>query len=168
MSVAPPTQGTWRSNDYVNALRLVDGYSFYGVSGRQNIYGTWLTNTTVGYHKHARPPCSIVFRYHIPTSHFQQYNPNDSWLNTSRHCHLGFRLFFRFCPSCSQYLMRGRVTYHEVHASDSSALLHGLPTTLQILSFLPSVPYAGESFTYQSLRIWFYGYPTRTLDYSTA
>ena len=22
--MAPPTQGTWRSNDYVNALRLVD------------------------------------------------------------------------------------------------------------------------------------------------
>ena len=25
-SVAPPTQGTWRSNDYVNALRLVNGF----------------------------------------------------------------------------------------------------------------------------------------------
>ena len=23
--VAPPTQGTWRSNDYVNAVRLVNG-----------------------------------------------------------------------------------------------------------------------------------------------
>ena len=23
ISVVPPTQGTWRSNDYVNALRLV-------------------------------------------------------------------------------------------------------------------------------------------------
>ena len=27
ITVAPPTQGTWRSNDYVNALRLVDGFS---------------------------------------------------------------------------------------------------------------------------------------------
>ena len=51
--VAPPTQGTWRSNDYVNALRLVDGWLIYGVGGRQNIYGTWLANTNVGYHKHA-------------------------------------------------------------------------------------------------------------------
>ena len=25
--VAPPTQGTWRSNDYVSAVRLVDDYS---------------------------------------------------------------------------------------------------------------------------------------------
>ena len=34
-AVAPPTQGTWRSNDYVNALRLVDMVDrfFYGVSG---------------------------------------------------------------------------------------------------------------------------------------
>ncbi len=23
-SVAPPTQGTWRSNDYISAVRLVD------------------------------------------------------------------------------------------------------------------------------------------------
>ena len=29
VSVAPPTQGTWRSNDYVNALRLVDGWFLY-------------------------------------------------------------------------------------------------------------------------------------------
>ena len=29
-SVAPPTQGTWRSNDYVNALRLVD-YASYSI-----------------------------------------------------------------------------------------------------------------------------------------
>ena len=25
--VAPPTKGTWRSNDYANAIRLVDGCS---------------------------------------------------------------------------------------------------------------------------------------------
>ncbi len=29
-SVAPPTQRTWRSNDYVNALRLVD-YASYSI-----------------------------------------------------------------------------------------------------------------------------------------
>ena len=29
--VAPPTQGTWRSNDYVSAFRLVDVVLFYGV-----------------------------------------------------------------------------------------------------------------------------------------
>ena len=42
-----------------------------------------------------------------------------------------------------------RVTHEEVCASDSSALFLGLPNTLQILSFLPLVPYAEESFTYQ-------------------
>ncbi len=26
INVAPPTQGIWRSNDYVNAIGLVDGY----------------------------------------------------------------------------------------------------------------------------------------------
>ena len=29
--VAPPTQDTWRSNDYVSAVRLVDAWLFYGV-----------------------------------------------------------------------------------------------------------------------------------------
>lgn len=68
-------------------------------------------------------------------------------------CHLGFRILCRLRLSCPQYLLQGRVTYQEVHASDSSALLLGLPTTLQISSSLPSVSYAGESFTYQGLRI---------------
>ena len=27
VTVAPPTQGTWRSNDYVSAVRLVDACS---------------------------------------------------------------------------------------------------------------------------------------------
>ena len=31
--VAPPTQGTWHSNDYVSAVRLVDAWFFYGVGG---------------------------------------------------------------------------------------------------------------------------------------
>ena len=30
-SVAPPTQGTWRSNDYVNALRLVDAWLLFSM-----------------------------------------------------------------------------------------------------------------------------------------
>ena len=35
VTVAPPTQGTWRSDDYVNAFRLVDivVIRFYEVSG---------------------------------------------------------------------------------------------------------------------------------------
>ena len=33
MPVAPPTQGTWRSNDYVNAVRLVDDFSMEWVGG---------------------------------------------------------------------------------------------------------------------------------------
>ena len=32
-TVAPPTQGTWRSNDYVSAVRLVDYGWFYGGVG---------------------------------------------------------------------------------------------------------------------------------------
>ena len=31
--MAPPTQGTWRSNDYVSAVRLVDSSILYGVGG---------------------------------------------------------------------------------------------------------------------------------------
>ena len=33
-SVAPLTQGTWRSNDYVSAFRLVDIRWFHGGVGR--------------------------------------------------------------------------------------------------------------------------------------
>ena len=32
-TVAPPNQSTWRSNDYVSAVRLVDALLFYGVGG---------------------------------------------------------------------------------------------------------------------------------------
>ena len=49
--------------------------------------------------------------------------------------------------------MRGRVNYQEVYASDSSVWLLWLSTTLQILSFSPSVSHAGESFTDHGLRI---------------
>ena len=87
-NVALFIQSTWRSNDYVNAFRLVNGYSFYRVSGRQNIYNTWITNTTVSYHKHVQPPCFIIFHYHIRTLYFQQYNPNNSKLNMLRHWQL--------------------------------------------------------------------------------
>ena len=59
-----------------------------------------------------------------------------------------------------------RKRFIKIHASDSSALLLGPRSTLQSSSFLPSVSHAGESFTYQGLRIWFYGYVTWTLDYS--
>ena len=38
ITVAPPTQGTWRSNDYVNAVRLVDDLIFsMERARRQNI-----------------------------------------------------------------------------------------------------------------------------------
>ena len=48
-SVAPPTQGTWRSNDYVSAVRLVDAWLFYGV-------GRWTIIYILGVrHKHVRP-----------------------------------------------------------------------------------------------------------------
>lgn len=40
----------------------------YGMSGRQNIYGTWLANTNIDYHKHTQPYNSIIFCYHIPIS----------------------------------------------------------------------------------------------------
>ncbi len=64
-------------------------------------------------------------------------------------------------PSCLQYFMRGRVTYQEVFASDSTAMLPGWTldyssgwtlTTLQVSSFFPLVSHAGESSTYGSSR----------------
>ena len=36
--VAPPTQGTWRSNDYVSAVRLVDGWLYYIEWAEERIY----------------------------------------------------------------------------------------------------------------------------------
>ncbi len=38
ISVAPPTQGTWRSNDYVSAVRLVDMVSSREWVGELIIY----------------------------------------------------------------------------------------------------------------------------------
>ena len=63
---------------------------------------------------------------------------------------LGLRITLQtssFLPS------QGRVSPIKVYASDSTAMLPGPWTTLQISSFLPSVSHAGESFTYQGLRI---------------
>ena len=54
--------------------------------------------------------------------------------------------------------MRGRVSPIKVHASDVLALLFGPWTILQTSSFLPLVSYAGESFTYQGLRIRFHDF----------
>ena len=49
LTVAPPTQGTWRSDDYVSAFRLVDAWLFYGVGRWTIIY------ILGGRHKHVRP-----------------------------------------------------------------------------------------------------------------
>ena len=70
--VAPPTQGTWRSNGYVNALRLVD-YGFVHLwSGWWScLYTHWVVDTNVRDHAcHHNPVITN------PTSH----------LSTSRHC----------------------------------------------------------------------------------
>lgn len=82
----------------------------------------------------------ILWLYYLALGLFRTFFP------TIRICHRPY-------PSCPRYLMRGRVTYQEVYASDSLALFPVLPTALQILSFSPLVPYAEESFTYQSSRI---------------
>ncbi len=67
--VAPPTQGTWRSNDYVSAVRFVDYWLSMEWVGEMIIY-IWSD-----WHKHARPRLS---------SHSQHHIPNTSWLTTSR------------------------------------------------------------------------------------
>ena len=64
-TVAPPTQGTWRSNDYVNAVRLVDYGFFYGV-GRGAVY------IHIGWSTHMRDHA----RHHIPSSQSQHNIPN--------------------------------------------------------------------------------------------
>ena len=69
ISVAPPTQGTWRSNDYVSAVRLVDAWLFYEVGRGAVIY------ILGGRHKHARPRLSSQSRHHKPniTSYSQHH-----------------------------------------------------------------------------------------------
>ena len=73
---------------------------------------------------------------------------------------------YRHHLSCIQYFMQGRVSLIKVCASDSMARLLGPWTTLQTSFFLPSISHSEENFTYQDLRIWFWGYVTWTLDYS--
>ena len=62
--VAPLTLGTWRSDDYVNALRLVDAWLFiYGAgSGAIYIHIGWLTQT-----------CVTMLVITIPLSQIQHY-----------------------------------------------------------------------------------------------
>ena len=66
--VVPPTQGTWRSNDYVSAVRLVDA-CFYGVGRWTIIY------ILGGRYKHVRP---------LSPSHPNITFPSTSHLHTSR------------------------------------------------------------------------------------
>ena len=102
-TVAPPTQGTWRSNDYVNALRLVGWWMlgcfirFYGVSGRRIIYILHV------HHKHATsliPIITFAFQpqHHIlaslPTSH-SHFLRRDTYSGISipsrQYCHCSDR-----------------------------------------------------------------------------
>ncbi len=68
ITVAPPTQGTWRSNDYVSAFRLVDALFFYGAGG-----GAVYIHILGDRHKRAQP-CLTSHPHHIPItfpiSHF--------------------------------------------------------------------------------------------------
>ena len=70
--VAPPTQGTWRSNDYVSAFRLVDASFFYGVGG-----GAVYIHILGGRHKRARPRLpSYSHHIHYPNITFPRHTPN--------------------------------------------------------------------------------------------
>lgn len=43
-TMAPPTQGTWRNNDYVSVVKLVNALFFYEAGGRAvyiYILGGW-------------------------------------------------------------------------------------------------------------------------------
>ena len=75
--VAPPTQGTWRSNDYVNALRLVDAWLFfYGVGGGAvYIHIGWSTQT-----------CATTLAITIPLSQIQHHiSQHHIYLHRDRH-----------------------------------------------------------------------------------
>ena len=73
VSVTPPTQGTWRSDDYVNALRLVDGCLSMERVVELFIY------ILGGRHKRARPRLPSQSRHHKSNITF----PNNI-LSTSR------------------------------------------------------------------------------------
>ena len=62
--LAPPTKGIWHSNDYVNALRLVDyGLIFYRAgNGAVYIHIRWLTQI-----------CATILAITIPLSYIQYH-----------------------------------------------------------------------------------------------
>ncbi len=62
MRVAPLTQDTWCSNDYVSAVRLINTFwfDFYGVGG-----GVVYKYILGGRHKRAQPRLLSHFHYHI-------------------------------------------------------------------------------------------------------
>ena len=71
ISVAPSIQGNWRGNDYVNAFRLVDGFSLSMTEQKTkyiwymiNQYKYWLSQTYV---TPAVPSRSVItFSRHTP------------------------------------------------------------------------------------------------------
>ncbi len=63
--MALSTQGTWRNNDYINAVRLVDAWFFYGVGG-----GAVYIHILGGRHKYARPHLPSHPHHHIPNITF--------------------------------------------------------------------------------------------------
>ena len=66
--VAQPTQGTWRSNDYVSAVRLMDAWLFYGAGrGAVYIHIGWLTQTCA-------TTLVISSRHHNPNIKFPKLN----------------------------------------------------------------------------------------------
>ncbi len=61
ISVAPPTQGTWRSDDYVSAFRLVDAWLFLNwVGGAVYVHIGWSTQTCA---------TTLVITFPTSTSH---------------------------------------------------------------------------------------------------
>ncbi len=59
--VAPPTQGTWRSDDYVSAFRLVDAWLFLNwVGGAVYVHIGWSTQTCA---------TTLIITFPISTSH---------------------------------------------------------------------------------------------------
>ena len=76
--------------------------------------------------------------------------------------------FLAFNISCGGEFYLSRFMHVIGYASDYSAMLLGPWSTLQTSFLLPSASHAGESFTCQSLRIWFFGFNIWTLEYDSA
>ena len=138
--------------------------SFYTWDSLLAFFSTWaFTLYPVFFHTWAltRLLVLLVPQSRLPSQPRWHYKSSDTDAPEHSQRHSPFSVLQTFSISCG-----GDRIPIKVCASDSSALLLRPWSTLHSSSFLPSVSHAGESFTYQDIRIWFFGFVTSTLEYS--